>query len=92
MTIPYNIVVDEIHALWILFTPTVSSGSSERSFLFYKPLTPINIIRPAKEKKRQTTEVACLNANRIRWGDIPTSPNPFGGDGCPFRPLFLFST
>ena len=47
MTIPYNIVVEKIHALWVLFTPTVSSGSSERSFLFYKPLTPINIIRPA---------------------------------------------
>ena len=21
---------------------------------------------------------------KTRWDDYPTSPNPFGGDGCPF--------
>ena len=34
MTIPYNIVVEKIHALWILFTPAAQEYQSWAVFLF----------------------------------------------------------
>ena len=43
-------------------------------------------------EKRKRLDCSSLPLKGIWQGDTPASPNPFGGDGCLFRPQILSYT